>query len=378
MKFSRACVSELGALQQHPLMALPLAAFKRYERQLSAVAMLCGFAFDNYFFGRVDHPATQVVLLTYVVATVLAVLALHFVESWPVSDQVFKKGRPALSALSQFTLGGLWSAFLIFYGRSAVVGTSWPFLALLAAMLVGNEVFRKYHTRLAFTCTLLFFAIFSYTIFALPMLTGQMGQRTFLTSGALSVGAFLVVLFVLRVIGRERIQEAWRGIALGSLGVFAAINIFYFTNILPPLPLTLANAGVFHGVTKQGDTYRVVAEQGPWLRTPGTTPVMHVASGERLYLYSAVFAPIMLKTDVLHIWQHYDDAIGRWQTEASVRFSIMGGREGGYRGYSVKSAPHAGRWRVNIETPDGLLIGRVPFVVAAATGAVKNVEQILR
>jgi hypothetical protein len=61
-----------------------------------------------------------------------------------------------------------------------------------------------------------------------------------------------------------------------------------------------------------------------------------------------------------------------------VRFSIMGGREGGYRGYSVKSTPRAGRWRVNIETPDGLLIGRVPFVVAAANGAVKSIETVLR
>src|SRR3954471_15580098 len=259
MEFQGPRVSEIGALQ-HPLMALPLAAFKRYERQLSAAAMLGGFAFDNYFFGRVDHPATQVVLLAYVVITLLAVLGLHFVESWPVSDQVFKKGRPILSALSQFTLGGLWSAFLIFYGRSAVVAASWPFLALLAGMLVGNEVFRKYHARLAFTCTLLFFALFSYTIFALPMITGQMGRRTFLTSGALSVGAFLLVLFALRVIGRERIQDAWRGIVLGSLGVYAAINIFYFTNVLPPLPLTLANAGVFHGLSKDGDTYRVVTQ----------------------------------------------------------------------------------------------------------------------
>ena len=371
-------MSEIGALQ-HPLMAMPLAAFKRYERQLSAASMVAGFAFDNYYFGRVDHPATQVVLLAYVVVTVFAVLALHYIESWPVSEQVFKKGRPIFSALSQFTLGGLWSAFLIFYGRSAVIAASWPFLALLAGMLVGNEVFRKYHTRLAFTCTLLFFAIFSYTIFALPMVTGQMGRRTFMTSGGLSVGAFLLVLFALRVIGRERIQEAWRGIVLGSLGVFAALNIAYFTNILPPLPLTLANAGVFHGLAKDGDTYRVSTEQGNWLQTAGTTaPVMHVSAGDKLYLYSAVFAPIMLKTEVLHIWQRYDDVIGMWRTESTVRFAITGGREGGYRGYSIKSAPRAGRWRVNIETPDGLLIGRVPFFVAAASGAVKNVEQILR
>lgn len=370
-------MSELGALQ-HPLMALPLAAFKRYERQLSAAAMLGGFAFDNYYFGRVDHPATQVVLFAYLVVAVLAVLALHFIESWPVSDQVFKKGRPTLSALSQFALGGLWSAFLIFYGRSAVIAASWPFLALLAGMLLGNEIFRKYHARLAFTCTLLFFAIFSYTIFALPMVTGQMGRRTFLTSGALSVGAFVLVLFGLRVIGRERIQEAWRGIVLGSVGVFAALNVFYYTNILPPLPLTLANAGVFHALTKDGDTYRVSGEEGSWLQNAGTTaPVMHVAPGGKLYLYSAVFAPIMVKTDVLHIWQRYDETVG-WRTESTVRFGISGGREGGYRGYSLKSAPRDGKWRVNIETPDGLLIGRVPFVVAAANGPIKTVEQVLR
>ena len=38
----------------------------------------------------------------------------------------------------------------------------------------------------------------------------------------------------------------------------------------------------------------------------------------------------------------------------------VGGRDGGYRGYTTKSTPAAGRWRVNIETSDGLLIGRVP------------------
>lgn len=370
-------MSALGALQ-HPLMTLPMATFKRYERQLSAAAMVGGFAFDNYYFGRLDHPATQVVLIGYLAVAILAILSLHFLESWPVPDQLFKKGRPLLSMLSQFSLGGLWSAFLIFYGRSAVISTSWPFLVLLAGMLIGNEVFRKYHARLAFTCTLLFFALFSYAIFAVPMVTGQMGRRTFLTSGAVSVALFLLILFALRVISRERVEQAWRGIVLGSAGVYAALNVFYYTNILPPLPLTLSNAGVYQSLTKDGDTYRAVSEEQNWLQTPGSMPVMHMAPGGKLYLFSAVFAPIMIKTDVLHIWQRFDDASGMWRTVSRVTFPIQGGREGGYRGYSIKSAPQTGRWRVNIETPDGLLIGRVPFIVAAANGAVKSVEQILR
>src|SRR5262249_26712404 len=160
---------------------------------------------------------------------------------------------------------GLWSAFVIFYGRSAVVAASWPFLLMLVAILVGNEVFRKYHSRLAFACVLLFFALFSYAIFVLPMFTGTMGRQTFLQSGLFAVAAFTLVLMLLWALGPERIRGAWRHIAAGAFGVYAAINLFYFTNILPPLPLALANAGIFHTVTKTGADYQVAGEPQSWL-----------------------------------------------------------------------------------------------------------------
>ena len=41
----------------------------------------------------------------------------------------------------------------------------------------------------------------------------------------------------------------------------------------------------------------------------------------------------------------------------------MGGRDGGYRGYSVKRDPTAGHWRVNVVTEFGQVIGRVSFEV---------------
>jgi len=60
-----------------------------------------------------------------------------------------------------------------------------------------------------------------------------------------------------------------------------------------------------------------------------------------------------------------------------VKFPIVGGREGGYRAYSVKSQPASGRWRVDIETAEGQLIGRVPFSVRPG-GADGRTLQILR
>ena len=137
---------------EHSLMALPLYAVRRYERHLSAASMVAGFAFDNYYFGRVDHPATQIALFGYVFIVIVSIVLVHFIESREPQG-IFRRAHPLLVVATQFALGGLWSAFLIFYGRSAVIAASWPFLIILAAMLVGNEMFRKYQSRLAFTCT---------------------------------------------------------------------------------------------------------------------------------------------------------------------------------------------------------------------------------
>jgi len=367
----------LRALAEFPLVSPLFSTIKRYERVLSAGSMVAGFAFDNYFFERVDHPATQITLAGYLVVAIGSILLIHFIESRVDERSLLRKGHPLLVVGTQFALGGLWSAFLIFYGRSALAANSWPFLFILAAMMVGNELFREYHSRLAFTCTLLFFALFSYAIFVVPMLVGTMGWFIFLLSGALAVAAFIGVLIALHNIGAERIRKAWDGIGIGAAGVLVSINLSYFTNILPPLPLTLSQAGVFHSVVKEGDAYRAVAEPlGAYAWLAGA-PVMHVESGGALSVYSAVFAPIQLRTNIVHIWQRYDEARMMWRTESTLRFSIVGGREGGYRGYSNKSAPANGRWRVNIETPDGLVIGRVAFFVAPGS-ADGRTEQILR
>ncbi len=368
----------MRALAEYRLVSPLFSTIKRYERQLSAVSMVGGFVFDNYYFERVDHPATQIVLFAYLFIAIGSIVLVHFVESDAEPPSLLVKSRPLLVVATQFALGGLWSAFLIFYGRSALTATSWPFLVVLGGMLIGNEVFRKYHARLAFTCTLLFLALLSYAIFAVPVFTGTMGRSVFLFSGGLAVGAFALVLFVLRTVGGDRLRKAWRGITLGAIGVFATINVFYFANILPPLPLALSQAGVFHSVIKDGETYRAVAEPQATFAWLDTVPVMHVASGGSLSVYSAVFAPIQLRTNVVHVWKRYNETARTWRTESTVRFPIVGGRDGGYRGYSIKSTPASGRWRVDIETSDGLLIGRVAFSVTpgSAPGRTLQISQV--
>jgi hypothetical protein len=51
-----------------------------------------------------------------------------------------------------------------------------------------------------------------------------------------------------------------------------------------------------------------------------------------------------------------------------VAFNLSGGREEGYRGYSIKSDPEPGKWRVQVKTLTGQVIGELRFKIENVTG----------
>ena len=53
----------------------------------------------------------------------------------------------------------------------------------------------------------------------------------------------------------------------------------------------------------------------------------------------------------------------RWITADRIALSVRGGRDGGYRTYSMKTGVRSGAWRVNVETPNGAILGRFRFNV---------------
>ena len=385
------------------------APFRRYERHLSAAGMVLGFAVDNFTFGRIDHPGPHIIFVAYlaIAATSIAVahalqaakdreaarLAAHDLrksadanatESGGNGATLSRPERPSrlrawLPAITQFALGGLWSGFLVFYWRSAAVAASWPFLLLLGAFLVGNEAFRRYHARLVFASLLFFFALYSYAVFVVPVFTKNIGVVVFIASGVLAVVLYFLFLGLLKNLGRQRyLQSRWK-LTGGALAITAAMNAFYFTGILPPLPLALADAGVYQAIRHTGAVYVAQSEREPWLARLGLIqPTVHVAPGQKLVVYSAVFAPIKMTTRITHRWQWWDARTKHWSTQSVVSFAISGGREHGYRGYSIKSDPRTGNWRVNINAEDGRLIGRVAFAVADVPEPVETVTKTLQ
>ena len=349
----------------------------RYETHLSAAAMVAGFIVDNIFFTRVDLPITHALFIGYLVIAASAIILWHQLEEYSPEGMSRPRWRSVLPILTQFALGGLWSGFLIFYSRSAEIAASWPFLLVLGAIFLGNEIFRRYHSRLVFTSVLFFFALYSYAIFAIPVLLHSIGTSIFLISGGCAVVVFALFLFILRKAGRMRFIAVVWPIRLGAAAVLIVINLFYFTNILPPLPLALSAGGMYHRVTHTNAGYEAAAEPQSWEVSFGFPPTLHVAPGESLYAFSAVFAPVALDAKILHRWQWYDEGQNKWETSSLVSFSISGGRAGGYRVYSVKQNVQEGKWRVDIETSDGRLIGRLGFMVVPVTAPVPTTKKVL-
>lgn len=324
--------------------------------------MVASAIIDQLFFQRIDVWQTQAVFAAYTAICFITIPLTHVIEERAARGKARPRWRGVLPIITQFSLGGFWSGFLVFYGRSAAVSASWPFLLLIVVILVANEFLKKYHDRLVFTSVLFFFAMYSYAIFAVPVYTGMIGTTTFLESGALAIVVFTLFTILLRIFGRERFMNDVWNIRVGAAIVLVVINVCYFTNILPPLPLAAKSAGIYHTVWRVPGNYFAETESQSWrVKYLGSPAQMHVTAGDTLYAYSSIFAPTTLATVVVHRWQWYDPQKKEWITKSRISYPIVGGRDGGYRGYSAVPISAPGDWRVSIETVEGLVIARLPF-----------------
>ncbi|MFO1248295.1 MAG: DUF2914 domain-containing protein [Alphaproteobacteria bacterium] len=337
---------------------------RRHERKISALSLAGGFAFDSWAFGRIDHAATQAVFIVYLLVAGIAIAVLHVLESRPDGRKPSDQTRTILVAVTQFALGCLLSGFCVFYIRSASITSSWPFLLAMAAIFIGNEYMRRYHSRLLFSALLFFFSLYSYAILLVPVVIGRIGRIPFLISGAIAVVVFFFFMRSLARLGHERYRGARMQIFAGMVLITIFLNAAYFLRLLPPLPLVLTDAGVYHEVKRVGADFQARQEEEPaeWQALFGTHAIMHVQKGAKLYLYNAVFAPRGLRTRIVHEWQWLQPGKG-WVSQQRISVPITGGREDGFRYYTTKTAPTPGQWQVNILTGDGRSVGRVRFAV---------------
>ena len=342
-----------------------------HERHIATSALFLGFVVDNLTLQRIDRVFDNAVIFTYLILIGGGLLFVNLAKAGRLSESFRTKVLAVAPVLIQFAFGGVFSAFFIFYRRSATLASSWPFMLFLLSLLIGNEFFRKQYMRLRFQVTIFFVTLFSFFVYFVPVVIKKMNTAVFLLSGILSVCSIALFIMLLEffLFDVVRPHRRWFVATIGA--VFIGLNILYFTNSIPPIPLSLKDIDLAHKIVRSGDEYTLVVEDVPfWERwLPGET--YHQRSGEGAGVFSSVFAPTDLKITIRHCWDYFDTARDTWQEMQCVSFPIAGGRGEGYRGYSLRRSLMPGKWRVDVETERGQLIGRKVFTVEAA------VEQVV-
>jgi hypothetical protein len=233
----------------------------------------------------------------------------------------------------------------------------------MLGVIVGNEFIKKRSERLVFNLAVFFVGLFSYIVLIVPVVLGTMNDLIFVGSG-------LAALFVFGLFTKILYRVVPNFMALNTRHIFfvvgmlyVGLNGLYFTNLIPPIPLSMKEMGIFHDVDKRPEGgYVLTYEKGPWYALwHHSDDTFHYTQGGRVYCYASVFAPSRFKTETTHHWE-YRSSDG-WKTHATIPIAIDGGREDGYRGYSYIESVRDGQWRCSVETKRGQVIGRTDFEV---------------
>ncbi len=337
--------------------------YEKYEYKIGPIGVLTGFTVDMILFRRIDLFFENLVLLLYLTIAATGITVVNLYEGGVFRHRLLDRFRLWLPLLMQYAFGGLFSAFSVLYIKSASFGANWPFLAALVVIMIGNEFARKRYIRFTFHMSIFFLALFSFLIFFIPLLFDRLGTDLFILSGILSVGIVAAFVWALARFVPRRIMKARTGLIVSVGTIWVVVNLFYALNIIPPLPLAMKTGDIYHNVTRVTGGYRVVGEQQPWYRRGILPPRVHRLENDPLYAFAAIFAPPDFTLPVVHEWQQYDSDSGNWKTMARLSYSVIGGRDGGYRGYSFYQNISSGKWRVTVETKNGRTIGRIPFIV---------------
>jgi hypothetical protein len=337
--------------------------YRRYERFLPVVTFSAGFIWDSLTLTRIDSLLDNLILLGYTAGLGIMIVVVLRRQGGASLPLWAGKLEPHFLWAIQFLLGGLFSSYVVFYFKSTSWSQTQYFFLLLVILLVGNEFLHHRLGNATLLAILFTFCMIAFLSFFLPVMLANVGTHVFLTAGVISViAAFLVFSLGLSRAPGGALRRM-KPVSVSILGTYAAVTLFYFANLIPPVPIALKNAGIYHSVRRTASGYEVrYVPSRHGLFAKNSDDPFYLQPGDAVYCYTAIFAPRGIRVPVSHVWSMYSQSEG-WVQRARVAFEIHGGREGGYRGFSMKRAVAPGFWRVEVETGEGRIIGRIDFEV---------------
>ncbi len=337
--------------------------YVRHRAVLSPLLFLAGF-FSGVGSKRIDLLWNQVILSMQLV---LGSGCLILLGRSGTSDRL-RNGEAWFRGFGYFFIGGMMSTHVTYYFQSAAGIKAMTFLGSLFMLVLFVERIKRRFPEWYLMWGLYFLCLSSYIVFFVPVITRKMSAESFYAS----LTAGLAMGTVLLASGGRGVYPFWKTwLLLATMS--AALAGLYASNFIPPVPLALKQGGIYHRVEREAGQYKLAAEPGSdWFRMP----TYHYAPGDTVVCFTAIFAPTSMTQSVLHRWERYVE--GEWRIVDQLRYDLVGGRDGGYRGYTAKTGLAEGEWRVDVVTEEGLLIGRIRFDMRPAQTANRTFETIVR
>ncbi|MEK6641540.1 MAG: hypothetical protein AABZ17_12820 [Nitrospirota bacterium] len=208
---------------------------------MSAGFFVSGVIYDTLTLTRIDRLQDNLILLFYLVALGFLVVltgrhSMATVEPAALEphdssiSRFLIKAKPYYPKAMQFLFGGLFSAYAVFYSRSATLTGTGVFLGLLVLLLMANEFLRDRLLNVRLLVALFALASFSFFTFFLPIMVGAIGTRVFLLGAALSVGVTLLVVQLIYRRSPDRSQKKVVSVGGPATALIGLLIGFYFLN----------------------------------------------------------------------------------------------------------------------------------------------------
>ncbi|MBU0486025.1 MAG: DUF2914 domain-containing protein [Proteobacteria bacterium] len=348
-----------------PVINLPLTK-DQISRYAPAVFFCGGFVFDVLTLGRIDNILNILSHGLYLLL-IMGTLIVQFLEVKPSDEPKWLVGLffAYQNDIVHFLLGALLNAFVIFYFKSGSLINTFLMLVMLSVLLVINEI--KFFKQKGPTLKVVLFTISlaSFFIYLLPVLIGRISSLIFMGSQFCTVIIILLLGVLLWLLGVEILQIRAK-LLVPSASVIIIFTFLYAVRVIPPVPLSLKQIGIYHNIEKTTDGFILFKQTPPWKFWFQGDQDFVAKEGDVIYLFSRVFAPGGFKDKLFYNFQ-IKDQHGRWQNTDKIPMTIVGGRDEGFRGYAYKKNYQDGIWRALVETTEGREVGRINFRVSSST-----------
>jgi len=334
--------------------------YAKHGKYFPAIFFMLGFLFDVFTLGRIDDFFNIIMQIGYLIIIIFFIhLEFRQIKAEMISNSLFRKIFEFKDEIFHFVLGSLLSAFTLFYFKSASLSNAFIFMILMSGLLVLNE-FEFFQKKGIIVKTISFkLCLISFFLCLTPLLFGQVGTLMFILSIIFSLlTSFLLGRIMLRY--QADAHRVSKEFYIPHVGVTLIFICLYFFRIIPPVPLSIQEIGIYHKIEKTQGEYWLYSEQPKWKFWLNGDEDFIARKNDKVHVFLRLFAPRGFKDQVYLHWQYLSQK-GEWLTSDRIPLKISGGRDKGYRGHAYKSNYQSGKWRILTETKDKLEIGRIDF-----------------